>query len=162
MPPAGGAGGKAVFRWPRVRLVMPLGFLMVGLGLVWLAAVVVLAVVGDGRARWAYAVLGVLTLLALAAAGLVLLRPPAVVVLDDAGYRIRNLRGGGVPSAAWTEVRQVTLQDSAAGQVLVLECRSGERSMLPLALLGGEQADALIRRVNRSMSLAHGIRPLGQ
>jgi hypothetical protein len=155
---ASSAGDRTVYRWPRERLVGPLGFLVVGLGAGWVALAVVLALTG-WHARTPYAVLAAVSLVALLLGGTLLVFPPAVLELSRDGYRLRHLRGGGDAAARWGDVRAVTTDDSTGGPVLVFEGDGGNRSVVPLALLGSHADDAQ-REVRGLLNTAHGYTPL--
>src|SRR5262245_41031129 len=85
---------RTVYRWPRARLVQMLGRLVVVLGLAWILATVLVAVFDQDGTAW-FVGLAAVSLLVLAVAGAVFVRPPAVLELSDTGYRLHNLRGGG-------------------------------------------------------------------
>lgn len=93
------------------------------------------------------------------------LRPPAVLELSAAGYRVRMVRGAGTArQAAWTDVSKVRRQRLAPGACLVLSLNDGARTVVPLALLEGgvatgQRLEADLRsRLDRS----HGQRRLNR
>ena len=134
-------------------------------GVLVIAAVSVVAVVGDVPAALAVAALvvlaGSLALTALAAVRV--LRPPAVLVLSDVGYRVRVVRGAGTTrEAAWTDVARVRRQRLAPGTCLVLSLNDGARTVVPVALLEGGAAvgDRLETDLRSRLDLSHGQRRL--
>jgi hypothetical protein len=150
-PPA----DRIVYRWPREQLVRPLGFVVLFLGLLWLGGVVIVAVTAS---LLVYAVLTAVSLLTLTLAALVLARPPAVLELSVDGYRLHNLRGGGLGSARWSQVSDVKASDPPGG-VLVIQGPGQARSVVPLVLLGRRAGEA-VQQVRARLDSAHGYRPL--
>jgi hypothetical protein len=141
--PGGQPADRTVYRWPRARLVRMLGRIVIGLGLGWILVTVLVVWLDLEGAAW-FGAMAVVSLLTLAAAGVVFARPPVVLELTDSGYRLHNLRAGGTRAASWADVRSVSTGDSVAGPVLVIEGRH-EPSVVPLTLLGPQATDALQR-----------------
>ncbi len=146
-----------VYRWPRHRLIRPLGRLVLGLGLLWLFASV-LAAATDAAGRGLYLGLGVASLLILALAAARFAVPPAVLELSEEGYRVFNVRARGAASAHWSDVTSVSTGESVAGPVLVLEGRGRAPSVVPLVLLGAQAPDAQ-DRVRALLEAAHRTPP---
>ncbi len=154
-----GSVDRIVYRWPRSRLVRPLGVVLVVLGATWVAVLAAVAVAGHADASAPYAALTAVSLLVAVVAGALLSRPPAVLELDSDGYALHHLRGGGVQAARWSDVLTVSTGESAAGPVLVFHGKADRRSVVPLALLGHEAQDAAAE-VRRRLDDAYGYRPL--
>ncbi len=150
---------RVVYRWPRARLIRPLGFAIGVLGFAWLVVVGVLGVSGHSDASRPYLVLLVLSVVVAFGAGGLMAWPPAVLELDSAGYRLRHLRGGGEQSARWSDVASVSTDDSAAGPVLVFHGTGDHRSAVPLMLLGARR-DEVLAEVRVRLNTAYGYRPL--
>ncbi len=150
---------RVVYRWPRARLVRPLGFAIVVLGVTWLVVLGILGVAGHSDAPGPYVVLLVLSLVVACVAGGLLAWPPAVLELDSAGYRLRHLRGGGQQSARWSDVASLSTEDSATGPVLVFHGTGDHRSVVPLTLLGA-RAEEVLAEVRLRLNAAYGYRPL--
>ncbi len=148
-----------VYRWPRARLIRPLGVALVLMGGTWVVVLGVVAVAGHSHASGPYAVLIVGSLVVAFAASLLLARPPAVLELDSEGYRLHHLRGGGRQSARWSDVTSVSTGDSTVGAVLVFHGAGGHRSVVPLSLLGA-RADEVQAAVRARLNSAYGYRPL--
>jgi hypothetical protein len=134
-------------------------------GALVMAAVVALAVVDDVPVAMTVAVLvvlaGSLALTCLAAVRV--LRPPAVLVLSDTGYRVRMVRGAGTTrEAAWTDVARVRRQRLAPGTCVVLSLNDGARTVVPVALLEGGAAagDRLEADLRTRLDRSHGQRRL--
>jgi len=150
---------RIVYRWPRARLIRPLGFVLVVMGVVWVAVLMGLAVTGYADAAAPYVVLIVMSLLAALAAGILLARPPAVLELGPEGYRLHHLRGGGTQGGRWADVVTVATDEYSTGPVLVLAGQGDQRSLVPLALLGA-RADEAQAEVRSRLDAAYGYRPL--
>ncbi len=149
---------RIVYRWPRARLIRPLGFVLVVMGVVWVAVLTGLAITGHADAA-PYAGLIVVSLLVALAAGILLARPPAVLELGPEGYRLHHLRGGGSQGGRWADVVTVATDEYSAGPVLVLAGQGDQRSLVPLALLGA-RADEAQAEVRSRLDAAYGYRPL--
>ncbi len=147
------------YRWPRARLIRPLGVVLVLMGCTWIVVLGALGVAGHSHASGPYAVLIVGSLLVAFVAALLLARPPAVLELDSTGYRLRHLRGGGLQSARWSDVTSVSREDSAAGPVLVFHGTGDHRSVVPVTLLGA-RADEVLAEVRLRLNAAYGYRQL--
>ena len=141
-----------VYRWPRARLVAVLGRLVVALGVLWVL-VTIAVTAWDLSGGWLL-VLSLVSLGVLAAAAVLVARPPAVLELTDQGYRISNVRGAGTTAARWTDVTAVSTGESVAGPVLVLEGR-GDPSVVPLELLGPQATEAQ-QRVRALLDASNG------
>jgi hypothetical protein len=134
-------------------------------GVLVIAAVSALTVVGHVPAGLAVPFLvvlaGSLTLTGVAAVRV--LRPPAVLVLSEVGYRLRVVRGAGnTRDAAWTDVARVRRQRLAPGTCVVLSLTDGARTVVPVALLEGGAAagDRLETDLRTRLDRSHGQRRL--
>lgn len=149
------------YRWSRAQVLRPVGLLAVLLGLLWL----IVAVVGEWRGEGAGSVLTLaaagLTALSLVTAIWFLVWPPRVLELSATGYRVVNLRGGGVPTAEWSDVASVHTQMVTAGPVMVVELSDGGTSLVPLSLLGLRATEAQ-REMHNRLNTAFGYRRLGE
>jgi len=113
----------------------------------------------DGAAGEVIAwVLGVVAAVLVIVSVFLLVRPPAVVRLDDTGYRLGRVPEGGVRQARWTDVAHAATGDSNHGRALVLSL-DGAESKIPLLLVAGRSAQ-LQREVNERLNRAHGYRRL--
>ena len=158
-------GEPSSYLLARSHSVAALGRCAVGTGTVVLGLVLAAALTDDIPDPLAGA-LAVAIGLGLALTGLAamrVLRPPVVLELSDAGYRVRVLRRAGTArQAGWTEVAKVRRQRLAPGTCLVLALNDGARTVVPLALLEGgvatgQRLEADLRsRLDRS----HGQRRL--
>src|SRR4051794_11918248 len=131
-----------------IRLVAPLELLV---GLAW----IVTAILGMPR-LWTL-VLVALTVAIAGAGTLLFVRPPLVLALTDDGYRIGFARSPGRAAASWREVESVGTADVRGVRALVFALADGERSALPLTLLGARSVDAQ-REVHERLNAAFGYR----
>lgn len=120
----------------------------------WLCAVLL----GDSAGTVVASLLGAAAALLIIVSTVLLLRPPAVVRLDDEGYRLGRVPQGGIRRARWRDVRRVETADSTHGRALVFAL-DGAESTIPLLLVAG-QAATLQRDVNERLNRAHGYRRL--
>ena len=106
------------------------------------------------------AVVGAAVVVALLAflAGGVLLRGRLVVVrLDDVGYRVRLVRGVGVPQARWTDVEDVVATTVAGERCVVLRLRDGGTSTIPVRMLAID-GDTFVTQLQGHLNRGHGYR----
>src|SRR3712207_7406326 len=100
-----------------------LGLLLVGLGLLTVVAVALAALLDLPGAF--VTVVVVVVVAAVVVAGLSLTRLTPLVHLDDAGYRVRLLRGAGVRAARWRDVEDVVTATVHGHDCVVLRLRDG-------------------------------------
>ena len=153
----------STYRWSRAQVLRAVGLLAVLLGLMWLVVGAVSAWAGAGAAVGSllWMVAGGLTALGLAVAIWLVVRPPSVLELSPTGYRVLHLRGGGVPTAEWSDVESVHTQALAAGPAVVVELSGGRTSIVPLSLLGLRATEAQ-REMHNRLNTAFGYRRLGE
>jgi len=113
------------------------------------------ALVADVPGRLAGAA-AVLAALGLAAAAVLLTRGWSVVRLDDAGYRIRFVRGVGRSNARWTDVSDLTTAVVSGTPCVVLRLRDGGSST---ALIEGDREE-FVDELQRRLDAGHGYRRL--
>ena len=150
----------------RSHSVAVLGRFTVGAGLVVTAVVILVALAGDLPRAVAVALL-LLTVVALALAAVAavrVLRPPTVLLLTGAGYRVKVLRGVGPTEASWRDVARVRRQQLGPGPCLVVSLTDGGHTVVPLRLLEGgvANADSLEADLRGRLDQAHGQRRLNQ
>lgn len=135
-----------------VRLLGSLVAIVGGLLVVW----TVVAVLLDLPTA---AVLGgiVVAALLVATAAVVLLRRVHVVRLDEAGYRVRLVRGAGVAGARWTDVEDVVATTVAGERCIVLRLRDGRTTTIPVRVLGGG-SEAFVADLQDHLNRGHGYR----
>ena len=89
------------------------------------------------------------------AGGFALTRGITVMRLDDAGYRVRFVRGAGVQQARWTDVEDVVATTVVGERCVVLRLRDGRTTTLPVRLLAtsreGLRVDGAGEEVRRSV-----------
>lgn len=147
------------YRWSRAQVIRVVGLLVVLLGLLWLVVAAVAALGGPGLGSMLRLVAAGLTVLGLAAAVWLVVRPPAVLQLSATGYRVFRLGGGGVPAAEWSDVQSVRTQASTEGSVIVVELSGGRTSLVPASVLGLRATDAQ-REMHDRLNSAFGYRRL--
>jgi hypothetical protein len=101
----------------------------------------------------------VLAVLGIAVLGLLLIRRPYVVRLDDLGYRIRFVRGAGRPGARWTDVLDLTTAVVSGTECVVLRLRDGGSSTLPVNVIEGDREE-FVDELQRRLDAGHGYRRL--
>lgn len=68
------------------------------------------------------------------------LRGSATVVrFDDAGYRVRLIRGAGVSQGVWSDVAEATAQTRRGLRVVVLERHDGRETVIPVDAVAGDR-----------------------
>lgn len=144
------------------RFAVPLLLRLLGVWLV-LCGVVMLLVVGaalltGGIADGWLFVPVVLVLVGLA--GLLVLRRTPVLVLDDAGYRVRLVRGAGTDRAGWREVEDAVAATVDGQRCVLLRLRDGRTTTLPVDLLGVDP-ERFVRVLQEHLTAGHGYRRLG-
>ncbi|MBA2443718.1 MAG: hypothetical protein H0V49_00065 [Nocardioidaceae bacterium] len=154
---AHGSGGAtaSTYRLGLAHLLRACAPLCLVLGVTWLVVALL-----DAAAP-VRVVLTVITVGVLALCALFLLRPPAVLRLTTEGYAISLVRGAGVKAAPWSEVASVATQPVGGATSLVITLRNGRTSIMPLSLLGAQQATAQ-GDVRVRLNSAHGYRRLTQ
>jgi len=142
------------------RLSQPVVVRMMGALLAVLGVVVLLMTLGVGLLGVPNVVLSVgivLVALLLLAGGFALTRGITVVRLDDAGYRVRFVRGAGVQQARWTDVEDVVATTVAGERCVVLRLRDGRTTTLPVRLLA-TSPEAFVKDLQGHLNRGHGYR----
>lgn len=142
------------------RLSQPLAARILGVLLAALGVFVVLLTLLVGVLDLPPAVmLGgiVVGVVAFLAGGFFLTRRATVVRLDDAGYRVRLVRGAGVKQARWTDVEDVVATTVEGERCVVLRLRNGRTTTIPVRLLGASP-DAFVKDLQGHLNRGHGYR----
>jgi hypothetical protein len=142
------------------RFSGPLVLRLLGTGLAVVGALVVVLVVLGALLHLPSVALDAGVVLAaggVVALGLVATRGVVVVRLDEAGYRIRFVRGAGVRQGSWTEVEDVTTATVAGERCVVLRLRDGRTSTVPVSLLAGRTED-FVDDLRDHLDRGHGYR----
>jgi hypothetical protein len=142
------------------RLSQPVVVRMMGALLVLLGVVVLLMTLGVGVLGVPTVVLSVgivLVALLLLVAALVLTRGVTLVRLDDAGYRVRFVRGAGVQQARWTDVEDVVATTVVGERCVVLRLRDGRTTTIPMRLLR-TSPEAFVKDLQGHLNRGHGYR----
>lgn len=102
--------------------------------------------------------LGVVALMAIV--GLVVAtRTVPVLRVDEAGYRVRWVRGAGVKAATWGDVEDAVAASPEGIDCVVLRLRDGRTTSLPVAALAAEREE-FVARIRDHLRRGEGLRPL--
>ena len=142
------------------RLSQPLAARILGVLLAALGAFVLLLTLLVGAFDLPSVVLGggiAAGVLLFLVGGHQLTRRATVVRLDEAGYRVRLVRGAGVKQARWTDVEDVVATTVGGENCVVLRLRNGSATTIPVRMLAGS-ADAFVKDLQRHLNTGHGYR----
>ena len=142
------------YRFAPPLVVRFLGLVLVALGLLTVLAVT-LAVLLDVPALITGVVLVVV--LAVVATGFILTRLTPLVHLDEAGYRVRLLRGAGVRAARWRDVEDVVTATVHGHDCVVLRLRDGRTTTVPVAVLDAPR-EVFVQDLRTHLDAGHGYR----
>jgi hypothetical protein len=141
------------YRWSRAYGLRFLGGATIILGVLWLVSAV------TGFSWWSLVLLGMGVAVLLGCLLRFVSVPPLLLEVSSHGYRLRNVRGGGVPVATWSEVESVSAGRGDEGAVMVVRLSGGRSTVVPLALLGPQAVDAE-RDMHERLNAAFGYRRL--
>ena len=143
------------------RLAAPLAARLVG-GVLVVAGVLVLLVTllvaATGWSPWLLLVAAVLAVAATLATAVVVRRRP-LLTLEETGYRVRWVRGAGVPAARWDEVADAVTADARGVDCIVLRLHDGRTTSIPVRAVAADR-DELVRVVRDHLSRGQGLTPL--
>lgn len=108
---------------------------------------------------WLLSTAVVLCLFAVFSTGFWLTRTSYVVRLDDAGYRVRFVRGAGVTRARWTDVQDVVTTTVAGAPCVVLRLQDGSTTTIPVEVLAVDR-EQFVRDLQDHLDRGHGLRRL--
>jgi len=143
------------------RLAPALAARLVGLALVGSAALVLVTTLLAAAFGWSVVVVVVVAVLALAATaglGLATHRIP-VLLADEAGYRVRWVRGAGTKAAAWREVADAAAASPRGIDCVVLRLRDGRTTSIPVAAVAAERG-RLVAEIREHLTRGEGLRLL--
>lgn len=121
------------YRFSTPVLVRSMGTALASIGLALLVTgVLVSALELPAAVLTTAVVVGVLLVLVV---GLLATRAGWLVHFDDAGYRVRWLRGAGVKQARWQEVEDVVTASIAGHDCVVVRLRDGRTTTIPVKVL---------------------------
>ena len=101
----------------------------------------------------------VLAVVLVVASGFLATRVTSLVHFDEAGYRVRWLRGAGVKQARWREVEDAVTASIAGHDCVVLRLRDGRTTTIPVKLLDASPT-AFIEDLSGRLDKGHGYRRL--
>lgn len=141
------------------RLAPALAARLVGLVLVLGAVFVVGATLLTALFGWPVLVVLVVGLAALLATLSTLLatRFVPVLVVDDAGYRVRWVRGAGVKAAGWRDVADAVTGATAGVDCVQLRLHDGRSTSIPVAAVATDR-DVLVTAVRDHLIRGQGLR----
>jgi hypothetical protein len=148
---ADGAGTSS-YRIDTAVVLRAVGALFVLVGLAW---VVVVLTAGSSVLHALAAVTVVLAVLSVWAT----IRPPRVLTLSDAGFRVRLVRGARTTAASWREVESVSSGPVRGTSAVVLTLSGGRSTVIPVFLLGRRNVEAQ-RDIHQRLNDAYGYRHL--
>ncbi len=143
------------------RLAPSLAARLVGLALVVSAALLLVATLltaAFAGPAWIVLLVAV-SALSLTGGLAVLTRRRPVLSVDDAGYRVRWVRGVGVSSAAWRDVTQAVAASPGGVDCVVLRLRDGRTTTLPVDAIAAERR-TLVAEIRAHLTHGQGLRPL--
>ena len=143
------------YRFAPALVARFLGLVLVALGLLTVAAVLLGALLDLPAV--AVAVVVVVVVVLGAAAAFVLTRRTPLVRLDEAGYRVRLLRGPGVRAARWRDVEDVVTASVHGHDCVVLRLRDGRTTTIPVAVLDARRED-FVQDLRTHLDAGHGYR----
>ena len=143
------------YRFAQPLVVRFLGLVLVGLGLLTVLLVTLAALLH--LPALVTTVVVVLVVVAVVVTGLVLTRLVPLVHLDDAGYRVRLLRGAGVAAARWRDVEDVVTATVHGHDVVVLRLRDGRTTTVPVAVLDARR-EVFVQDLRTHLDAGHGYR----
>ena len=145
------------FAAPFIVRMMGIGLVAVGvLVLVWAGLALAFSLPG---AVLSTGLLVAVVLWLLVLGGVVALRRGDVVRLDEAGYRVRFVRGAGVRQAPWKDVEDVTAPTVEGQRCVLLRLRDGRTTTVPVDVLAGS-SDAFVKDLQQHLNRGHGYRRL--
>jgi hypothetical protein len=143
------------YRFAAPLVMRFLGLVLVGLGLLTVLAVILAALLDLPGAFVSVVVVGVVV--AVVVSGFVLTRLTPLVHLDEAGYRVRLLRGAGVKAARWRDVEDVVTATVHGHDCVVLRLRDGRTTTVPVAVLDAPRQD-FVQDLRSHLDAGHGYR----
>lgn len=143
------------------RLAPAVAARLIGAALVASAVLVLAATLLVAALGWTAWIVLVVAVIAVAGTGglaLAIRRTP-VVSLDDAGYRVRWVRGAGTKAAAWREVEDAVAASPSGIDCVVLRLRDGRSTSIPVAAVAADR-DEFAVQIRDHLTRGEGLRPL--
>ena len=149
---------STLYHFRRALVLRFMGACLVGMGLVLLGLSVVVLVLDLPLVVLTATLLVAVTVVV--GGGWVLVRLAPLVRHDDAGYRIRLLRGAGIKQARWRDVEDVVTAAVAGHDCVVVRLRNGGTTTIPVAVLDAGR-DRFMADLHGHLDRSHGYRRLG-
>jgi len=150
-------GVSSSYRFSGPFIVRLLGLSLVAVGIAVVGVVALVATLHLPRV--VLSVGFVVAALAVVGLGLAATRRAAVVRFDEAGYRIRFVRGAGVRQARWAQVEDVVAATVEGTRCVVLQLRDGRTSTVPVSALA-TSSEVFVADLREHLNRGHGYRPL--
>jgi hypothetical protein len=144
------------------RLSQPLALRLMGGFLAVLGGAVFVVTVLVGVLSLPIVVLGISVVLAVVlvfVVGTLLTRRAWMVRLDDAGYRVRYVRGVGRAQARWADVEDAVVTKVAGEPCVVLRLRAGGTTTIPVRVLGVDPEE-FVRELRQRLDHGRGYKRL--
>jgi hypothetical protein len=141
------------YRWSRAYGLRFAGVSAICLAVLWMVAAL------SGFAWWSDLLLLVATIVALGCVLRFVCLPPLLLEVSSHGYRLVNVRGGGVASASWSEVEAVATGRNDSGPVMQVTLSDGRTTSVPVSLLGSRSV-AAEQEMHTRLNSAFGYRRL--
>lgn len=126
-----------IYRPHRALVARVLGSGILVLALLVIVATVALTVIG--APEWVLVFLVLIYIGAFAALATWAVKTVWIVRLDDAGYRVRLVRGAGVRSASWSQVTDLAATEPKGIPCLELTLIDGGVTVIPVEVLDGDR-----------------------
>jgi hypothetical protein len=150
-------GTSTDYRFSTALLVRSLGALLALLGLLVLVVGLLVRALDLPVAVLTTAVVVVVVLVV--GGGFLATRVTSLVHFDDAGYRVRWLRGAGVKQARWREVEDAVTARISGHDCVVLRLRDGRTTTVPVKLLDASPR-VFVEDLSARLDKGHGYRRL--
>jgi hypothetical protein len=150
---------RSVYRVRRAYFARALGRIAVAAALLLLLTTLCLALSAPGALTSLLVVLTTVALVGVAISAVSVVLPPALLQLDQAGFRASRRHSSGRRQAAWHDVQGAASQEGPDGWVLLIQHRDGEHTAVPLSVVDAS-AVAVEEDVRDRLNEAHGYRPL--
>jgi hypothetical protein len=145
------------YRFSTPLLLRSLGALLVLMGVLLLVVGLLVSLLDLPGVVLTVAV--VVAVLVVIVGGSLVTRVTPLVHFDEAGYRVRWLRGAGVKQARWREVEDAVTATVSGHDCVLLRLRDGRTTTIPVRVLDATP-EAFIKDLRARLDTGHGYRPL--
>jgi hypothetical protein len=156
---SGSRPARSVYPVRRGYFVRALGRGAIVTAVLMLLVTVCLAVPAPGPVTAVVVVVAAVALVLVAMAAVSVMMPPALLQMDQHGYRVSKRYTAGPRQAGWADVHAAASQQGPEGLVLIIQHHDGRHTAVPLSLTDAA-ADTVEQDVRDRLDQAHGYRPL--